>query len=239
MGNLFNGQTQIPYNYSCYGWVRNSGKTFHAGQDIVGLDDTTILMPTYKGISIKGTVRLATIVTNKNNKTWEWGYFVAVTLDANQTKDTVNELYFAHCSKLLVKKGDKVKSGDKLAIMGNTGNAALASPPFKHCHFEVRAKTYTPGLDPSDYSGCENKVGVYGKSVTKEIIAVPLVSGLRLRPFPEATDDNENDAINYLEKGKEYKAKQTRDGWVFILTEKNSGGWACIKDDKNKYIELR
>ena len=35
--------------------------------------------------------------------------------------------------------GQRVKSGDALAVMGSTGNAALASPPFAHCHFAVRA----------------------------------------------------------------------------------------------------
>ena len=34
--------------------------------------------------------------------------------------------------------GQRVKTGDALAVMGNTGNAALASPPYAHCHFEVR-----------------------------------------------------------------------------------------------------
>ncbi|MFQ7727816.1 MAG: hypothetical protein ACLRI7_15880 [Ruthenibacterium lactatiformans] len=49
--------------------------------------------------------------------------------------------------------GQRVKSGDALAVMGNTGNAALASPPFAHCHFEVRATTTGAGLDPTAYTG--------------------------------------------------------------------------------------
>ena len=51
----------------------------------------------------------------------------------------MNFLYFAHCASLLVKAGQRVASGDALAVMGNTGNAALADPPYRHCHLEVRA----------------------------------------------------------------------------------------------------
>ncbi len=40
---------------------------------------------------------------------------------------------YGHCSKLLVKVGDKVKRGDLIALVGSTG---LSSGP--HCHYEVR-----------------------------------------------------------------------------------------------------
>nr|DAJ64499.1 MAG TPA: hypothetical protein [Caudoviricetes sp.] len=119
-------------------------------------------MPTYKGKSISGTVTRARIVTDKSNATWEWGYYVCVHLDTNQTPDAVNYLYFCHCAKLLAKAGQKVKSGDVLAVMGNTGNAALADPPYKHCHFEVRSTATSKGLDPTAYAGCPNEVGTYG-----------------------------------------------------------------------------
>ena len=121
-------------------------------------------MPFYKGRNISGKVTRARIVTNKNNKTWEWGYYICVQLDANQTPDTVNYLYFCHCEKLLVQVGQKVSSGDALAVMGNTGNAALASPPYKHCHFEVRATAGGAGVDPTAYAGVPNAVGTYGSA---------------------------------------------------------------------------
>jgi len=119
-------------------------------------------MPPYIDKTISGTVRTARIVTDKSNPTWEWGYYVCVQLDAAQTPDPVNYLYFCHCSKLLVKPGQKVKSGDALAIVGNTGNAALASPPYAHCHFEVRKTATSRGLDPTAYAGIPNEVGTYG-----------------------------------------------------------------------------
>ena len=159
---IFNGRNRVRYNYSRFGYTRGNGKTWHGGLDIEGIDDSTIKMPYYNGKSISGTVVRSRIVTDKNNATWEWGYYVCVQLDANQTPDVVNYLYFCHNSENLVQVGQKVKSGDSLAIMGNTGNAALANPPFAHCHFEVRQTSTGKGLDPTAYAGIPNKVGTYG-----------------------------------------------------------------------------
>ena len=58
-----------------------------------------------------------------------------------------------------------MKSGDALAVMGSTGNASLASPPFAHCHFEVRATAAGAGLDPTAYTGHPNAVGTYGEAI--------------------------------------------------------------------------
>lgn len=170
MTGIYKGRFRVRYNYARYGYTRGGGKTWHGGIDLEALDDKSIYMPTYKGKSISGTVTRARIVTDKSNKTWEWGWYVCVQLDANQTPDAVNFLYFCHCASLLVKAGQKVKSGDALAVMGNSGNAALANPPYGHCHFEVRATATGKGLDPTAYAGCDNAVGTYGAATeTSEV----------------------------------------------------------------------
>ena len=158
------GRVQIVYSYGCYGYTRGGGSTWHGGLDLVCLDDTTIRMPYYTAKdgtrrAIKGTVVTARIVTDHTNLTWEWGYYVCVRLDDAQTPDEVNFLYFCHCKELLVKVGQKVKTGDILGIMGQTGNAAGG---YDHCHFEVRATATGIGLDPTAYSGTDNAVGIYG-----------------------------------------------------------------------------
>lgn len=161
---IYMGRTEILYNYGRFGYTRGNGKTWHGGVDVVGLDDTYVRMPYYQNDdgtlrNIAATVRRARCVTNRNNKTWEWGNYVGVLFDAGQTPDDVNYLVFAHNAKLLVKEGQHVKSGDILAVMGNTGNAAGG---YKHVHLEARNTVTGRGVDPTRYSGTRNAVGVYG-----------------------------------------------------------------------------
>lgn len=175
---IFAGRTEVRCPYARWGWTRGGGKVWHGGIDLAGLDDATIRMPYYKGKRITGRVTRARIVTDRRDKTWEWGYYVCVQLDRGQTPDAVNFLYFAHCASLLVKAGQRVASGDALAVMGNTGNAALADPPYRHCHLEVRAASGGVGLDPTVYAGCENAVGVYGAAGRMQVITVgPVTQG--------------------------------------------------------------
>lgn len=170
---LFHGRNRIRYGYARWGYTRGGGSIFHAGADVEGLDDTTIRMPGYglgaERHAISGTVITARrVAQSTGNPTWEWGWYVCVKLDANQTPDAVNYLYFCHNAKNLVVVGQRVKTGDALAVMGNTGNAALASPPYAHCHFEVRATSTGKGLDPTQYMGFENAVGTYGAAAEEE-----------------------------------------------------------------------
>ena len=163
---IFKGRVRVRYGYSRWGYTRNNGKGWHGGSDEEGLDSTTIRMPDYKGKSISGRVITARKVDRSTgSKTWEWGWYVCVELDAGQTPDAVNYLYFCHNARNLVSVGQRVKSGDALAVMGSTGNASLASPPFAHCHFEVRATAAGAGLDPTAYTGHPNAVGTYGEAI--------------------------------------------------------------------------
>ena len=137
MQGIFAGRTQLRYPYGRYGYTRGGGKIWHGGMDLVGLDSTDIRMPYYKNKRITGKVVRARRVTDHSNKTWEWGWYVCVQLDPGQTPD------------------------DLLAVMGQSGNAAGG---YDHCHFEARATAAGKGLDPSQYAGCPNAVGVYGEA---------------------------------------------------------------------------
>lgn len=227
---IFNDRTQIVYSYGCYGYTRGGGATWHGGLDLVGLDDPFIRMPPYMGKkAIQGTVTRARIVTDHNDKTWEWGWYICVQLDAGQTPDEVNFLYFCHCKELLVKVGQKVKTGDILGIMGQTGNAAGG---YDHCHLEARATATGIGLDPTAYSGTENAVGIYGtKPVTKQdLTAVPnsQFSSMQLLSLAPLTDEQmrQADALADslgLTDGEHYKQLRLGDGYFAAIFSVSSG----------------
>lgn len=54
------------------------------------------------------------------------------------------EIYYGHCSKLLVKKGQTVKAGDIVGEVGSTGNST-----GNHLHFEIRVNNAR--VNPQNY----------------------------------------------------------------------------------------
>lgn len=90
----------------------------HSGIDI-GADQGT---PIYAAID--GTVTVA-------SSEGEYGKHIDI-----ENNDVLTR--YAHCSKLLVKKGQKIKKGDKIALVGSTGNST-----GPHLHFEIRRDNRT------------------------------------------------------------------------------------------------
>ena len=96
---------------------------------------------THKGLDISapnGTPIKAAAsgtVTFSGNANDGYGYYVIISHGNGVT--TV----YAHCSKLLVSKGQKVSKGEVIAKVGSTGNST-----GNHLHFEVRKNgiTYNP-----------------------------------------------------------------------------------------------
>ena len=95
----------------------------HSGIDLRVVVGTTVLA------AMEGTV---TVVSNEG----EYGTHVKI---VNKDVTTI----YAHCSKILVKKGAKIKKGQKIALSGNTGNTT-----GPHLHFEIRRdeRTVNPAL---------------------------------------------------------------------------------------------
>lgn len=102
---------------SKYGMRTNpvTGKyTLHGGLDIANVTGTEIKCA-YDG------------VVSSAGYSDSYGYYVIVSHGSN-----VQTLY-AHCSKLLTKKGENVSKGDVIALVGSTGRST-----GPHLHFEVR-----------------------------------------------------------------------------------------------------
>ena len=104
---------------SRFGWRRNpfSGRNeFHKAIDIGNLKATPIRATADGKVTFAG---------------WAGGYGKIVIINHGFGFSTI----YAHCYKLLVKVNEKVKRGDIIALMGNSG---MATAP--HLHYEVRYK---------------------------------------------------------------------------------------------------
>lgn len=111
--------------------VLNGIAEFHRGIDIPAPTGTPIYAAN------DGTIVTANDWTVKYSS---YGNYVII--DHGGGKATL----YAHCSKLLVSVGDKVKQGDKIALVGTTGRVTGA-----HLHFEVRINgtvtdPFVPGM---------------------------------------------------------------------------------------------
>ena len=97
---------------------------------------TEVVSANHQGIDIganKGTAIYAAMdgtVTTASEE-GEYGKHIDITNEDVLTR-------YAHCSKLLVKEGEKVKKGDKIAEVGSTGNST-----GPHLHFEIRRDNRT------------------------------------------------------------------------------------------------
>ena len=78
-GGITNGRVRVRYNYARYGYTRGGGKSWHGGIDLELLDDKEYFAPYYKdGTKVRFKVTRARIVTDKSNRTWEWGYYICL-----------------------------------------------------------------------------------------------------------------------------------------------------------------
>lgn len=143
----------------------NGAKDNHAGYDMVGVGSSTVVA------AVGGTVVTSRIVTDKSNLTWQWGNYVCIKTDAGQYH------YYCHLDSRAVSQGQKVKAGDKLGVMGNTGYSFGA-----HLHFEVRKSDGKTTLSPEGVLGIPNVVGHYKASELDSDIAKLQRNGVLTTP---------------------------------------------------------
>lgn len=122
----------------------NGVREFHQGIDATGLTDRHVCAV------VPGVVAVSTIVTDKSNRTWEWGNYVRVDGDDGR------RYYYCHLSTRLVEVGKRVAAGDHVGIEGNTGYSF-----GNHCHFEVRGGDGI-AVNPAPFLEIPNLAGIYG-----------------------------------------------------------------------------
>ena len=137
MTSIFDGKFRVTSGY------RLPDRPNHYGYDIVG-DESDVILSPYDGV-----VKSSTIITDKSNLTWEWGNYVRI-----DRKDGLRG-FLCHMDSRAVVVGQKVKKGQKLGIMGNTGYSF-----GKHTHVEFRWPDGTK-VNPEEILGIPNKKGSY------------------------------------------------------------------------------
>ena len=136
----FKGKFKMTSNY---GYRTMNGKQeWHPGYDLVAIDDWNIYAPCDGVIASSGRVYTGT--------TAEWGNYIKL-----NTADGYS-IFMCHLASRCVVKGQKVKKGDKLGVMGSTGKST-----GPHVHYEIRVTATNKAIDPSKYSGIPNKKGTY------------------------------------------------------------------------------
>ena len=182
MNSCFNGKFKVTSGY------RLPDRPAHNGIDLVGVSDKTVYAP------CDGIIRASTIVDRETDtgNTWEWGNYVRL-----DTSDGKYSIFLCHLASRSVVKGQKVKKGDKLGIMGNTGKSSGA-----HVHFEVRKKGTSTKVDPASFIGIPNKKGTYEnkpKLETGNDIVWQLMNG-----SPKIEINEPQRAIAALDKAKNH-----------------------------------
>ncbi len=113
---------------SGYGW-RNDPvyhtRRFHAGMDFTAPIGTDVYATGNAKVTFTG---------------WKQGYGNCVIIDHGFNYETL----YAHLSKSLVRKGQNVKRGDVIALVGNTGKST-----GPHLHYEVHYKGHA--VDPRNF----------------------------------------------------------------------------------------
>lgn len=118
----------IPFESSTYGWRMLKGKKdWHPGVDLAVYK---------KKVHSVGPGKVTYAQFNNGG----YGNLVKI------LHDNGYETYYAHLSKLDVKKGDRVTDGQVIGVSGNTGGKSTGY----HLHFEVRLAGNT--IDPTDPS---------------------------------------------------------------------------------------
>ena len=102
-------------------------------------EETEIVSANHQGIDIgvnEGTTIVAAM-TGKVSLVSDEGEYGTHVKIVNEDITTI----YAHCSKILVKEGETIKKGQKIALSGNTGRTT-----GPHLHFEIRRDNRT--VDP-------------------------------------------------------------------------------------------
>ena len=119
-------------------------KRFHTGIDLQGALGTPVRSTTCGTVVFAGS--------ENDSKSYDSGYGIHVKI-----QDSKGRIHlFGHLSKILVKVGDRIQSGQLIGLVGSTGNST-----GPHLHYEVR-------VGGDDYRKAVNPAIVLAKAEQKK-----------------------------------------------------------------------
>lgn len=186
MAKIYNYVVNKPKITSNYGYrIHPISKTkkFHNGLDIISDVSNRNLFAVEEGYVQSVTTGQDKATTGYGNKIWIRYPRIGISL------------MYAHCKKILKKKGDKVKKGDVVAIMGTTGASTgvhlhLGMQPIGKDNW-MNPYTYNYVLPSSKYNLTRVlKRGLKGNDVTK------LQTELKKKGYDLGTSGKNKDGID-------------------------------------------
>lgn len=197
---------------SFWGAPRGGGTRKHEGIDIFAARGTPVLAP------VDGTVSSVRNRGLGGKQVWlrdsERGF----------------NLYFAHLDSQLVSFGQRLKAGDTLGLVGNTGNARFTPP---HLHFGI----YSGGaFDPFPMVDNRNQKAETSNLGVEDFVLNIKGAKANFRNKPSI----KSDILNTLENGNPVKVIGAQDSWYRLQTPNRQEGYvhsSLVGPTKNEALE--
>lgn len=129
-------------------------------------------------------------------------------------KESGHSLYYAHLDRILASKGQKVRTGDIIGTVGNTGNARTTPP---HLHFGI----YQNGqaIDPYPFIKIRDIPELKGDLLSSNRIKTNKKINLRISPSLDA------EVIKELSLNAELTLIGQSNNWLQVLTKDEEEGF--------------
>jgi hypothetical protein len=125
-----------------------------------------------------------------------------------------NSFYYAHLDSIMTTDGKKIKKGDTLGTVGNTGNAAGGAT---HLHFGI----YTSGGAVDPYPFIRKREIPSHLSASNDFKKTKLKSGSEIKISP----DSKSETILSLKEETEVQVKSVFTNWVHIKLSDGTEGF--------------
>lgn len=177
---------------SFWGATRDGGKRSHEGVDIFAERGTPILAVTDGRISSTGNRGLG------GKQVW--------------LRDGIfgSSIYYAHLDSIATSSGKRVKKGDTLGFVGNTGNARTTAP---HLHFGIY-KGYSGAINPLPFIKTQDIPKIKNKNTNTFGKVIRNNAELRLgssTKFQQIASLEKNDSVSILGKNNSWYHIQKND----------------------------